>query len=66
MSDKLIFGDQEESMYKLARRTMFTETQLSQYRHGKCAPSLANARKLAEALGYPLDNLIFKSEQDAG
>ena len=59
----IIFGQHsDETMYALSRRVDMSETLLSNYKAGRVTPSLQSARKIAEAVGVPLSDLMFPGE----
>ena len=54
----------------LSRATGITQAAISQILHGKQAPNIRTARKIAAALGVSVDDIIFpgevRSEQQLG
>lgn len=56
-------GKQGISQRELVKRTGCTEASISKYKNGKYDPSLTSLRKIADALGYRVE-LVKKKEQE--
>lgn len=50
------------TVMSLARKAGVTHAAISQILHGKQAPNIRTARRIAAALGIGLDNIVFPGE----